>query len=159
MKIGIFDSGIEGLIVLKELKSNINFADIIYYGDISHNPYNNKSSCQIENYCLKIGEFFIDNRVSLIIIACKFATKVALDVMRKRFTSIPIIGLYDKFKISDQVISKLEEPSSNNYPRKRKKHCKIEYLVAGNPEQFKRLGNLIVGNKINNVYQIIDYEQ
>ena len=158
MKIGIFDSGIEGLIVLKELKSNINFADIIYYGDISHNPYNNKSIGQIENYCLKIGEFFIDNGVSLIIIACKFATKIALDTMRKRFTSIPIIGLYDKFKIADQVISKLEEPSSNNYPRKRKKCSRIEYFVAGNPEQFKKIGELIVGNKINNVYQIIDYE-
>ncbi|MEG0069147.1 MAG: hypothetical protein RRZ91_04315 [Cetobacterium sp.] len=157
MKIGIFDSGIEGLLVLKELKGNINFADIIYYGDISHNPYNAKTNEEIQNYCLTIGEFFIDNRVSLIIIGCKFATKVVLETMKKRFSSIPIIGLYDKFKISEEVISGLEENSTNNYFKKKKEHPKVEYFVAGNPEQFKKLGELIMGNKMKNVYQVISY--
>ncbi|MDX8335628.1 glutamate racemase [Candidatus Cetobacterium colombiensis] len=93
MKIGIFDSGVGGLSVLKEIKEKINFADIIYYGDSFNSPYGSKSIKEIQKLCLKIGEFLIDNRVDVIVIACNTATAAALETLKERFTSVPIIGV------------------------------------------------------------------
>ncbi|WP_297596270.1 glutamate racemase [uncultured Cetobacterium sp.] len=93
MKIGIFDSGVGGLSVLKKIKEKINFADIIYYGDSLNAPYGSKNIKDIQQLCLKIGEFLIDNRVDVIVIACNTATAAALDVLKERFTSVPVIGV------------------------------------------------------------------
>lgn len=93
MRIGIFDSGVGGLSVLKKIKEKVDFADIIYYGDSINSPYGSKSIEEIQELCLKIGEFLIDNQVNIIVIACNTATAAALDVLRERFTSVPIIGV------------------------------------------------------------------
>ncbi|WP_047395809.1 glutamate racemase [Cetobacterium sp. ZOR0034] len=93
MKIGVFDSGVGGLSVLKKIKEKIDFADIIYYGDSLNSPYGSKSVEEIQKLCLEIGEFLIDNRVDIIVIACNTATAAALDTLRERFTSVPIIGV------------------------------------------------------------------
>ncbi|MEG0069338.1 glutamate racemase [Cetobacterium sp.] len=93
MKIGVFDSGVGGLSVLKKIKEKVDFADIIYYGDSLNAPYGSKSIPDIQELCLKIGEFLIDNRVDVIVIACNTATAAALDVLKERFTSIPVIGV------------------------------------------------------------------
>ncbi|MGL4365291.1 MAG: glutamate racemase, partial [Cetobacterium sp.] len=70
MKIGIFDSGVGGLSVLKKIKEKIDFADVIYYGDSLNSPYGSKSIKEIQELCLSIGEFLIDNQVDIIVIAC-----------------------------------------------------------------------------------------
>ncbi|MGL4510911.1 glutamate racemase [Cetobacterium sp.] len=93
MKIGVFDSGVGGLSVLKKIKEKIDFADVIYYGDSMNSPYGSKSIKEIQELCLNIGEFLIDNQVDIIVIACNTATAAALDTLRERFTSIPIIGV------------------------------------------------------------------
>lgn len=93
MKIGVFDSGVGGLSVLKKIKEKIDFADIIYYGDSMNSPYGSKSIEEIQKLSLTIGEFLIDNQVDIIVIACNTATAAALDALRERFTSIPIIGV------------------------------------------------------------------
>lgn len=93
MKIGIFDSGLGGLSVLKKIKEKINFADIIYYGDSANSPYGNKSVEEIQKFSLNIGNFLIDNRVDIIVVACNTATVAALKVLQDRFTSIPIVGV------------------------------------------------------------------
>lgn len=93
MKIGIFDSGVGGLSVLKKIQEKINFADIIYYGDSANSPYGNKSIEEIQKFSLEIGNFLIDNRVDIIVVACNTATVAALETLQERFTSIPIIGV------------------------------------------------------------------
>ncbi|MCQ8211108.1 glutamate racemase [Cetobacterium somerae] len=93
MKIGVFDSGVGGLSVLKKIKEKIDFADVIYYGDSINSPYGNKSIEEIQELCLKIGEFLIDNQVNIIVIACNTATAAALETLRERFTSVPIVGV------------------------------------------------------------------
>lgn len=95
MRIGVFDSGVGGLSVLKKIKEKINFADVIYYGDSLHSPYGNKTIEQIQKYSLDIGQFLMDNMVDVIVIACNTATAAALDKMREKFTSIPIIGVVE----------------------------------------------------------------
>lgn len=93
MKIGIFDSGVGGLSVLKKIKEKIDFADVIYYGDSMNSPYGSKTIKEIQNLSLKIGEFLIDNQVDIIVVACNTATAASLDILKERFTSIPIIGV------------------------------------------------------------------
>lgn len=93
MKIGVFDSGVGGLSVLKKIKEKIDFADVIYYGDSINSPYGSKSIEEIQELCLQIGEFLIDNQVNIIVIACNTATAAALDTLRERFTSVPIVGV------------------------------------------------------------------
>lgn len=93
MKIGIFDSGVGGLSVLKKIKEKIDFADVIYYGDSMNSPYGSKTIKEIQDLSLKIGEFLIDNQVDIIVVACNTATAASLDVLKERFTSIPIIGV------------------------------------------------------------------
>lgn len=93
MKIGIFDSGVGGLSVLKKIKEKIDFANVIYYGDSMNSPYGSKTIKEIQNLSLKIGEFLIDNQVDIIVVACNTATAASLDILKERFTSIPIIGV------------------------------------------------------------------
>ena len=93
MKVGIFDSGVGGLSVLKKIKEKIDFADVIYYGDSMNSPYGSKTIKEIQNLSLKIGEFLIDNQVDIIVVACNTATAASLDILKERFTSIPIIGV------------------------------------------------------------------
>ena len=93
MKIGIFDSGVGGLSVLKKIKEKIDFADVIYHGDSMNSPYGSKTIKEIQNLSLKIGEFLIDNQVDIIVVACNTATAASLDILKERFTSIPIIGV------------------------------------------------------------------
>lgn len=93
MRIGIFDSGVGGLSVLKKIKEKIDFADVIYYGDSMNSPYGSKTIKEIQNLSLKIGEFLIDNQVDIIVVACNTATAASLDILKERFTSIPIIGV------------------------------------------------------------------
>ncbi|MGL4357340.1 glutamate racemase [Cetobacterium sp.] len=95
MKIGVFDSGVGGLSVLKQIKEKIDFADVIYYGDSLNSPYGSKSVEEIQKLCLKIAEFLIDNRVNIIVVACNTATAAALETLKERFTSVPIIGVVE----------------------------------------------------------------
>lgn len=86
MKIGIFDSGWDGLKVLKKIKEKVDFADIIYYGDY-------KKSKEEKNYSVNIGNFFIDNRVDIIIVICNSNVDELLKFLQEQFSCIPIIGV------------------------------------------------------------------
>nr|WP_307776006.1 hypothetical protein [uncultured Cetobacterium sp.] len=155
MKIGIFDSGVGGLGVLNEIKKKIDFADIIYYGDSSHSPYTNKTDDEIKNYCLKIGEFLIDNRVDIIVIACEPATRAALISLKERFTSVPIIGFSNKAEVANQTFIELKKAMLKKGLKKNKKLGKVEYFITGDIERFKELGEEIIGEKIEDIYQTI----
>ncbi|MGL5798147.1 MAG: glutamate racemase [Cetobacterium sp.] len=95
MKIGIFDSGVGGLSVLKKIKEKVNFADVIYYGDSLNSPYGNKTVEEIQNFSLSIAEFLVDNRVDIIVIACNTATAAALSKLKEKITAIPILGVIE----------------------------------------------------------------
>lgn len=90
--IGIFDSGVGGLTVLKELQNKIPNENYIYIGDTASFPYGSKTKQTIIELCKKRIENLIDLDVKLIIIACGTATSQALEEMKKIF-KIPIIGI------------------------------------------------------------------
>lgn len=95
MKIGIFDSGVGGLTVLKEIQKIDKNLEIIYYADTLHSPYGSKTLNEIIKYCDNICRFFMDNQVDLIVIACNTATVASIEYLRKAYSSIPILGVID----------------------------------------------------------------
>lgn len=91
-KIGIFDSGVGGLTVLKEIQALNKKLEIIYYADTKNSPYGDKTLKEVQIFCKNIVQFFIDNHVDLIVIACNTATIASIDLL-KTLTNIPIIGV------------------------------------------------------------------
>lgn len=80
--IGIFDSGIGGLTVAKELVEALPNESIIYFGDTLHLPYGDKSTPVIQGYARKITDFLLAQNVKLILIACNSASAAAYEMLR-----------------------------------------------------------------------------
>jgi len=91
MKIGIFDSGIGGMTVLKEIQRTSPHADCIYIGDSCHVPYGTKTKTELTTYVENIIEFLIEKQVDIIVFACNTATSMLLDDMKNRY-NVPMIG-------------------------------------------------------------------
>lgn len=92
--IGIFDSGIGGLTVVKKMLSMLPNEKIIYFGDTARVPYGSKSNSTIIEYANQDAKFLYKKNVKLIIAACNTASSVALDNLREQF-DIPIIGMIE----------------------------------------------------------------
>lgn len=92
--IGIFDSGIGGLTVLKEVRREIPEEDIVYFGDTARLPYGTKSKETVTKFSIENVEFLEEFETKLVIVACNTASSLGLDVLRNRFT-VPIIGVIE----------------------------------------------------------------
>lgn len=94
MKVGVFDSGIGGLTVVKSLLQNKLFEEIIYFGDTARVPYGIKDKTTIIRYAIEAVEFFKNFELDLIIVACNTVSAHALDEMRE-VSSCPVIGVVE----------------------------------------------------------------
>jgi len=94
LPIGIFDSGLGGLTVLKKLNKILPKEEFIYFGDTAHVPYGNKSKKTIIRYCKQIVQFLETKKVKLIIVACNTASSTALEVIKKT-SKTPIIDVVE----------------------------------------------------------------
>ena len=90
--IGVFDSGIGGLTVVKRVLSLLPNESIVYFGDTARVPYGSKSNATVIEYALQDAQFLFNKNVKLIIVACNTASAVALDVLKEHF-DIPVIGM------------------------------------------------------------------
>lgn len=90
--VGVFDSGIGGLTVAKEIMNILPNEDIIYFGDTARVPYGNKSKETIIKFSLQISRFLETKDVKAIVIACNTASAFALESIKNNF-NIPIIGV------------------------------------------------------------------
>jgi glutamate racemase len=94
MPIGIFDSGIGGLTILKEVRKILPRESIIYYGDFKNNPYSIKTATEIQRLSENIVKFMIQNHCKVIIIACSLIDGAALEYLKNKYP-IPIIGVVE----------------------------------------------------------------
>ncbi len=94
MKIGVFDSGIGGLTVVKSLLQHKLFEEIIYFGDTARVPYGIKDKNTIIRYAIEAVEFFKNFELDLIIVACNTVSAYALDEMRES-ASCPVFGVVE----------------------------------------------------------------
>lgn len=92
--IGIFDSGIGGLTVLKALEEALPHENLIYLGDTARVPYGNKSRETITRYSIENTNFLIQGGVKLVVVACNTASALALPELRRQF-SLPIVGVIE----------------------------------------------------------------
>lgn len=90
--IGMFDSGVGGLTVLKEVKNLLPNEEIIYLGDTKRFPYGSKSKESIIEISRNCVKYLVSKNVKLVIIACGTATSQSIDILKKEF-DIPIIGI------------------------------------------------------------------
>ena len=90
--IGVFDSGVGGLTVVKEIMSQIPDERIVYFGDTARVPYGNKSKETITKFSRQILHFLQTQEVKAIVVACNTASAYALDEIEKE-TDIPMIGV------------------------------------------------------------------
>ncbi len=87
--LGIFDSGLGGLTVVKEVIRQMPDLPFLYLGDTARTPYGNKSREMVENYALGDTKFLMEKGAQIIIVACNTASTNAMEVLRKNF-SLPI---------------------------------------------------------------------
>ena len=92
--IGVFDSGIGGLTVVKRIASILPEEDIVYFGDTARVPYGSKSNETVIEYSMQDANFLIKKNVKAIVVACNTASSVALDELRKNFP-VPVIGMIE----------------------------------------------------------------
>ncbi|MFA5925590.1 MAG: glutamate racemase [Parcubacteria group bacterium] len=90
--IGIFDSGVGGLTVVKEIKRELPDAPIVYFGDTARLPYGNKSQETIQKYAVEIVEFLKGKGCGTIVIACNSASALAVGYLRGKY---PDMEIYD----------------------------------------------------------------
>jgi glutamate racemase len=92
--IGVFDSGIGGLTVVRQLLEILPHENIVYFGDTARVPYGNKSAEVVREYAVQDAKFLLSKGVKLIVIACNTASAVAMDVVRAHAT-VPTIGVIE----------------------------------------------------------------
>ncbi len=90
--IGIFDSGIGGLTVVKRFLTSLPNENIVYFGDTARVPYGSKSNSTVIEYSLQDAKFLLSKNVKAIVVACNTASSVAIEELRNAF-DIPIIGM------------------------------------------------------------------
>ena len=100
--IGVFDSGLGGLTVVKALKGLLPNESILYFGDTARLPYGVKSKDLVTQYSKQIINFLIKKNAKMIVVACNTATAMALNTLKNDFKNIPIIGVIEPG--SDQAI-------------------------------------------------------
>ena len=90
--IGIFDSGVGGLTILRAVRQALPCENLVYVADAAHVPYGEKSPQQIRDRAMAIGGFLIGQSAKVIVVACNTATAAAIDLLRERLP-VPIVGV------------------------------------------------------------------
>jgi len=92
--IGVFDSGVGGLTVLRQMMELLPQEHLIYLGDTARYPYGTKSAEVVRRYALENTEFLVDKGIKMLVVACNSAAAVALGMLADRF-ALPVIGVIE----------------------------------------------------------------
>jgi glutamate racemase len=94
MPIGIFDSGVGGLTVMKEIIKALPDENIIYLGDTARVPYGGRSSETVRRYSVENAGILVSKEIKLLVVACNTSSAVSLSLLREQF-SLPVIGVVE----------------------------------------------------------------
>jgi glutamate racemase len=92
--IGVFDSGLGGLTVLRSMIDVLPHEDLLYFGDTGRFPYGPKPAGDVQKYALEIGELLVDRGARLVVVACNSAAAAGLDALQERLP-VPVIGVIE----------------------------------------------------------------
>ena len=91
--IGVFDSGVGGLTVLKALREKLPSENLIYFGDTARVPYGTKSPKTIIRYSIENTKLLRSFDVKMVVVACNTSSSYALEILKSEFSNVPIIGV------------------------------------------------------------------
>ncbi len=98
-KIGVFDSGIGGVTVLKEIIKILPNEEYIYFSDSINNPYGDRNDKELLKICDNIVKMLIEQNCKIIVIACNTASAKAVNYLRNKYTEIPFIAIEPAYKM------------------------------------------------------------
>ena len=93
--IGVFDSGVGGLTVLRALEQELPGERFVYLGDTARLPYGTKSEATVQRYAVQAARLLLDAGVKALVIACNTASAVALDALRAAYRDVPVFGVVE----------------------------------------------------------------
>lgn len=93
-RLGIFDSGIGGLTVVRELVRRLPAADVVYFGDTARLPYGTKSASTVRRFSIENTHFLLNQGAELVVVACNTSSAVALETLRRQF-DVPVLGVVE----------------------------------------------------------------
>ena len=98
MPIGVFDSGVGGISVLRELAHLLPNENFIYFGDSKHAPYGTKTLEEVRRLTCADAKYLIRRGVKMLVVACNTATSAAIGLLREAYREIPVIGIEPALK-------------------------------------------------------------
>jgi glutamate racemase len=93
--VGVFDSGVGGLTVLRALIAELPHEDFVYLGDTARLPYGTKSPETVARYSVRAAEALVERDIKALVVACNTASATALPALRERFPQLPVIGVIE----------------------------------------------------------------
>lgn len=101
--IGVFDSGVGGLSVLREIRARLPGESLLYLADSGHVPYGEKSPEFIRARCRAIATFLLEQGAKALVLACNTATAAAVAELRERYPNVPLVGMEPAVKPAAQA--------------------------------------------------------
>jgi glutamate racemase len=98
--IGVFDSGVGGLSVLRAIRELMPEVPVIYFGDQDHVPYGPRPMQQVRDFSEAITRFLLDQNAKLIVVACNTASAAALHYLRETFPDVSFVGMEPAVKLA-----------------------------------------------------------
>jgi len=95
LPIGVFDSGVGGLTVLKAIRAALPSENLIYLGDTARLPYGTKSPASIARYATQATAKLLEHNIKMLVVACNTASAVALDVLQEQMAPVPVVGVVE----------------------------------------------------------------
>ncbi len=160
-KIGIFDSGLGGLSILKELLKELPNEDYLFYEDSINNPYGEKTIEELFEITSKIVDYLISENCKIIVIACNTATTMCMKKLREKYPDTIFVGTVPAIKVAYDNNYKntivLSTPNTMNSERvdelinDYKRDDQVLINISG-----ENLANIIEENKINEIRELLD---
>lgn len=101
-RVGVFDSGVGGLSVLREMRKLLPAVPLLYVADQAHIPYGERPLEEILHYSREITRFLLAHGAGLIVVACNTASAAALDILRQDYPDVPFVGMEPAVKPASQ---------------------------------------------------------
>lgn len=96
--IGVFDSGLGGISVLRELVALMPQENYIFYGDSKHAPYGTKTLQMVQELTCADAKYLVEQGVKALVVACNTATSAAIPILRREYADMPVIGIEPALK-------------------------------------------------------------
>ena len=151
-KIGVFDSGLGGLSVLKEIVKVLPNEDILYYEDSLNNPYGSKSESELLKLTSNIVKYLLENNCKIIVIACNTATTSCMKKLKELFPEVIFVGTVPAIKVAYDNNYKNTIILSTPYTNKSKR---VEELI----HDYKREDQNIINVSGENLANLVELDK